>query len=133
MRKYLTPGFLAAASFAFGVSTAFAIDITGAGATFPYPVYAKWAEAYKQKTNVGMNYQSIGSGGGIAQIKARTVDFGASDMPLKPEDLQAAGLMQFPVVIGGVVPVVNIEGVAPGAMKFTGPLLADIYLGKIKK
>ena len=110
-----------------------AADITGAGATFPYPIYAKWAEAYKAKTGIGMNYQSIGSGGGIAQIKAKTVDFGASDMPLKPEDLQAAGLVQFPAIIGGVVPVVNIEGVAPGAMKLTGPVLADIYLGKIKK
>jgi len=109
-----------------------AADITGAGATFPYPIYAKWAEAYKAKTGVGMNYQSIGSGGGIAQIKAKTVDFGASDMPLKPEDLQAAGLTQFPAIIGGVVPVVNIEGVGPGAMKLTGPVLADIYLGKIK-
>ena len=133
MSKYLTHGFFAAATIAFGMSTATAIDITGAGATFPYPIYAKWAEAYKQKTNIGMNYQSIGSGGGIAQIKAKTVDFGASDMPLKPEDLQAAGLMQFPAIIGGVVPVVNIEGVAPGAIKFTGPVLADIYLGKIKK
>jgi phosphate transport system substrate-binding protein len=133
MRKHLTQGSIAAALFAFGVSTAMAIDITGAGATFPYPIYAKWAEAYKAKTGVGMNYQSIGSGGGIAQIKAGTVDFGASDMPLKPEDLQAAGLMQFPAIIGGVVPVVNVEGVAPGAMKFTGPVLADIYLGKIKK
>ena len=129
MRKYLTQGLLAAATITFGVSAAIAVDITGAGATFPYPIYAKWAEAYKQKTGVGMNYQSIGSGGGIAQIKAKTVDFGASDMPLKPEDLQAAGLMQFPVIIGGVVPVVNIDGVTPGAMKFTGPVLADIYLG----
>ena len=133
MFKVMTQGFLAAATIAFGLSNATAIDITGAGATFPCPIYAKWAEAYKQKTGVGMNYQSIGSGGGIAQIKAKTVDFGASDMPLKPEDLQAAGLMQFPAIIGGVVPVVNIEGVAPGAMKFTGAVLADIYLGKIKK
>src|SRR6266567_6775784 len=109
-----------------------AVDITGAGATFPYPIYAKWADAYKQKTNVGMNYQSIGSGGGIAQIKAKTVDFGASDMPLKPEDLQAAGLMQFPAIIGGVVPVVNLDGVTPGQLKFTGTVLADIFLGKIK-
>jgi len=125
--------FLAAAVLTLGAAgTASAADITGAGATFPYPVYAKWAEAYKAKTGVGMNYQSIGSGGGIAQIKAKTVDFGASDMPLKPEDLQSAGLMQFPAIIGGVVPVVNIEGVAPGALKFTGPVLADIYLGKIK-
>ncbi len=127
------PALLAAATLAFGLAApAFAVDITGAGATFPYPIYAKWAEAYKAKTGVGMNYQSIGSGGGIAQIKAKTVDFGASDMPLKPEDLQAAGLMQFPAIIGGVVPVVNIEGVAPGALKFNGPVLADIYLGKIK-
>jgi phosphate transport system substrate-binding protein len=133
MTKHLTQALVAAATIALGMSPAAAIDITGAGATFPYPIYAKWAEAYKQKTNVGMNYQSIGSGGGIAQIKAKTVDFGASDMPLKPEDLQAAGLVQFPAVIGGVVPVVNIEGVAPGAIRFTGPVLADIYLGKIKK
>ena len=124
--------FFAAAALAFGV-TAQAVDITGAGATFPYPIYAKWAEAYKQKTGVGMNYQSIGSGGGIAQIKAKTVDFGASDMPLKPEDLHAAGLTQFPAIIGGVVPVVNIDGIASGSLKFTGPVLADIYLGKIKK
>jgi phosphate transport system substrate-binding protein len=110
-----------------------AVDITGAGATFPYPIYAKWAEAYKAKTGVAMNYQSIGSGGGIAQIKAKTVDFGASDMPLKPEDLQKDGLMQFPAVIGGVVPVVNLEGIAPGALRFNGPVLADIYLGRIRK
>jgi phosphate transport system substrate-binding protein len=110
-----------------------AADITGAGATFPYPIYAKWAEAYKAKTGSGMNYQSIGSGGGIAQIKAKTVDFGASDMPLKAEDLQAAGLMQFPAIIGGVVPVVNVAGVAPGALKLTGKVLADVYLGKVKK
>jgi phosphate transport system substrate-binding protein len=127
------PQLLAAAALSLGVAaSAAAVDITGAGATFPYPIYAKWAEAYKAKTGVGMNYQSIGSGGGIAQIKAKTVDFGASDMPLKPDDLQAAGLMQFPAIIGGVVPVVNIEGIAPGALKFTGPVLADIYLGKIK-
>ncbi len=110
-----------------------ATDITGAGATFPYPIYAKWAEAYKAKTGAGMNYQSIGSGGGIAQIKAKTVDFGASDMPLKAEDLQAAGLMQFPAIIGGVVPVVHLEGIAPGALKLTGSVLADIYHGKAKK
>jgi phosphate transport system substrate-binding protein len=110
-----------------------AADVTGAGATFPYPIYAKWAEAYKAKTGVGMNYQSIGSGGGIAQIKAKTVDFGASDMPLKQEDLQAAGLMQFPAIVGGVVPVMNLEGMQPGAIKLTGPILADIYQGKIKK
>jgi phosphate transport system substrate-binding protein len=132
MRKHLLQGFLAAATVAFGLSTASAVDITGAGATFPFPIYAKWAEAYKAKSGVGMNYQSIGSGGGIAQIKAKTVDFGASDMPLKPEDLQSAGLMQFPAIIGGVVPIVNLEGVAAGTIRFTGPVLADIYLGKIK-
>jgi phosphate transport system substrate-binding protein len=113
-------------------TTAAAVGITGAGATFPYPIYAKWAEAYKARTGVGLNYQSIGSGGGIAQIKAKTVDFGASDAPLKPDDLRSAGLMQFPAIIGGIVPVVNIEGVAPGQLKLTGPVLADIYLGKIK-
>ena len=111
---------------------ALAADITGAGATFPYPIYAKWADAYKSKTGVGMNYQSIGSGGGIKQIQSKTVDFGASDAPLTPEDLAQSGLMQFPAIIGGIVPVVNLEGVAPGALKFTGPVLADIYLGKIK-
>src|SRR3982750_3352230 len=110
--------------------SAHAADITGAGATFPYPIYAKWADAYRKQTGVGMNYQSIGSGGGIAQIKAKTVDFGASDMPLKPEELQAAGLMQFPAIVGGIVPIVNLEGITPGAMKLTGAVLADIYLGK---
>src|SRR5204863_4542011 len=131
MHAYLARGFVAAAAIAFGLSSAFAADITGAGATFPYPLYAKWAEAYKQKTGIGLNYQSIGSGGGIAQIKAKTVDFGASDMPLKPDDLQQSGLMQFPAIIGGVVPVVNLEGIAPGQLKFTGPVLGDIFLGKI--
>ena len=129
--KRYTTGFLAVSALSLGLN-ARAVDITGAGATFPYPIYAKWAEAYKAKTGIGMNYQSIGSGGGIAQIKAKTVDFGASDMPLKPEDLQAAGLMQFPAIIGGVVPVLNVEGIPSGALKLTGPVLADIYLGKIK-
>ncbi len=110
-----------------------AADITGAGATFPYPIYAKWAEAYKAKTGNALNYQSIGSGGGINQIKARTVDFGASDMPLKPEDLKKEGLTQFPAIIGGVVPVVNLESVKPGEVKLTGAVLADIYLGKVKQ
>jgi phosphate transport system substrate-binding protein len=112
---------------------AYAGDITGAGATFPYPIYAKWAEAYKAQTDVGMNYQSIGSGGGIKQIQAKTVDFGASDMPLKPEDLEKNGLMQFPAVMGGDVPVYNLNGINPGELKFTGELLANIYLGKITK
>jgi phosphate transport system substrate-binding protein len=110
-----------------------ALDITGAGATFPYPIYAKWADAYKKSTGVGLNYQSIGSGGGIKQITAKTVDFGASDMPMKPEDLQKNGLMQFPAVMGGVVPVYNIKGVGAGEITLSGQQLADIYLGKIKK
>lgn len=114
-------------------SAALAADITGAGATFPYPIYAAWAQEYKKATGNGLNYQSIGSGGGIKQIKAKTVDFGASDMPLKAEDLEASGLMQFPAIMGGVVPVVNLEGVSPGQLKLTGEVLADIYLGKITK
>ncbi len=108
-------------------------EITGAGATFPAPIYAKWAEAYQKASGVKMNYQSIGSGGGIKQITEKTVDFGASDMPLKPEVLQKDGLMQFPTVVGGVVPVVNLRGVKAGEMRLTGPVLADIYLGKITK
>ena len=114
------------------VSVAQAADISGAGATFPAPVYAKWAELYKAKTNNGLNYQAIGSGGGIKQIEAKTVDFGASDKPLKPADLQANGLMQFPTVVGGVVPVMNLPGVKPGAVKLSGALLGDIYLGQVK-
>src|SRR4051812_28530080 len=102
------------AAIAAGSQPALAADITGAGATFPYPLYAKWAEAYKQQTGIGLNYQSIGSGGGIKQIRSRTVDFGASDAPLKAEELAKDGLIQFPTVMGGVVPVVNLEGVAPG-------------------
>ncbi len=109
-----------------------AADITGAGATFPYPIYAKWADAYKTQTGVGMNYQSIGSGGSIKQIKAKTVDFGASDMPLTPEELNKEGLLQFPAIVGGVVPVANLEGVAPGQLRLTGRVLADIFLGNIK-
>ena len=110
-----------------------AADISGAGATFPYPIYAKWAEAYAAKTGVKLNYQSIGSGGGIAQINARTVDFGASDMPLKPEELEKSGLTQFPPVIGGEVLVVNLPGIQPGQMTLDGPTIANIYLGKITK
>jgi phosphate transport system substrate-binding protein len=120
----------AAAVFA---SVAMAAEITGAGATFPYPIYAKWADAYKKSTGTSMNYQSIGSGGGIKQITAKTVDFGASDMPMKGEDLQKNGLLQFPAIIGGDVPVYNLKDVKPGELKFTGALLADIYLGKVKK
>ncbi len=110
-----------------------AAEITGAGATFPAPIYGKWAEAYQKATGHKINYQSIGSGGGIKQITAKTVDFGASDMPLTPAELDKNGLVQFPAVIGGVVPVVNIAGVKPGEMRLTPALLADIYLGKITK
>lgn len=116
-----------------GAGIASAADITGAGATFPYPIYAKWAAAYKKATGTGMNYQSIGSGGGIKQISAKTVDFGASDKPLKPDALSKGGLMQFPAIMGGVVPVINVKGIGPGQVKLTGALLGDIYLGKVKK
>ncbi|HET7729252.1 MAG TPA: phosphate ABC transporter substrate-binding protein PstS [Usitatibacter sp.] len=125
---------LAPAALATALSApALAVDITGAGATFPYPIYAKWADAYKKQTGNGMNYQSIGSGGGIKQITAKTVDFGASDMPLKSEDLQKHGLVQFPAIMGGVVPVYKLDGVGPGEVRFTGALLADIYLGKVAR
>ena len=110
-----------------------AATITGAGATFPYPVYSKWAYMYNQETGVRLNYQSIGSGGGIKQIKAKTVDFGASDAPLKPAELNQFGLMQFPMIMGGVVPVVNIKGISAGQLKLSAANLADIYLGKITK
>lgn len=110
-----------------------AADLTGAGATFPYPIYSKWAEAYKAATGIGLNYQSIGSGGGIKQIKAKTVDFGASDMPLKADELEKEGLIQFPAIIGGVVPVVNLEGIAPGQLKLTADVITGIHLGKITK
>jgi phosphate transport system substrate-binding protein len=112
---------------------ALAAEISGAGATFPYPIYAKWAEAYREKTGTSMNYQSIGSGGGIKQIIANTVDFGASDMPLKPDDLAKDGLQQFPMVMGGVVPVINLAGIAPGQLKLDGHVLAGMYLGTITK
>jgi phosphate transport system substrate-binding protein len=107
--------------------------INGAGATFPYPVYSQWAHEYEKQTKVRLNYQSIGSGGGIAQIKAKTVDFGASDAPLKPEELKKWGLIQFPMIIGGVVPVFNLKGIKTGAIHLTSENIADIYLGKIKK
>ncbi len=108
-------------------------DVTGAGATFPAPIYAKWADAYHKATGARINYQSVGSGAGIKQIKSKTVDFGASDMPLKDEDLAKDGMVQFPTVIGGVVPVVNIKGIQPGQIRLTGQVLGDIYLGKITK
>lgn len=122
-----------AAGAAVAFSSAVAADITGAGATFPYPIYSKWAESYKAATGNGLNYQSIGSGGGIKQIKAKTVDFGASDMPLSVEDLSTEGLMQFPAIMGGVVPIVNLDGVTPGQLKMTPDVIANIYLGKILK
>jgi phosphate transport system substrate-binding protein len=122
-----------AALCAAGAATAVvAAQISGAGATFPYPIYAKWAEAYQQKTGVGLNYQSIGSGGGIKQIQAATVTFGASDKPMEMKDLDASGLVQWPMIIGGVVPVVNIAGVKPGELMLDGPTLASVYLGEIK-
>jgi phosphate transport system substrate-binding protein len=124
---------IAGAAAALVMTTSFAADMTGAGATFPYPIYAKWAEGYKAATGNGLNYQSVGSGAGIKQIKAKTVDFGASDMPLKADELEKEGLMQFPAIMGGVVAVVNVDGVTPGQLKMTGPVLADIYLGKITK
>jgi phosphate transport system substrate-binding protein len=120
----------AAASFSH---IAFAQDITGAGASFPAPLYAKWASDYNKATGVKINYQSVGSGAGLKQIEAKTVDFGASDAPLKDEELQAKGLIQFPTVVGGVVPVVNIQGIKPGELKLNGQVLGDIYLGKITK
>jgi phosphate transport system substrate-binding protein len=122
-------GFAAALS----MSVASAADISGAGATFPYPIYAKWADAYKTETGVGLNYQSIGSGGGIKQIQAKTVTFGATDAPLSGADLDKSGLVQFPMVMGGIVPVVNIDGVKPGDLVLDGPTLAAIFLGKITK
>jgi phosphate transport system substrate-binding protein len=122
-------GFSAVAAY----SSAVAADVTGAGATFPAPVYAKWADMYKKASGNAVNYQSVGSGAGIKQIKAKTVDFGASDKPLKIDELNEAGLMQFPMVMGGVVTIVNLDGIAPGQLKLTGPVIADIYMGKITK
>jgi len=120
-------------SLSFLAAASFAAEITGAGATFPYPVYAKWAEAYKAKSGLSMNYQSIGSSGGIKQIKAKTVDFGATDNPMSFEDLEKEGLVQFPAIIGGIVAVINVEGVKPGQLKLTGDLLAELFSGGIAK
>src|SRR5450759_260042 len=133
MKSEFVQRLISYAALAFGLAAAPAVlaaDITGAGATFPYPLYSKWAEAYKAKTGIGMNYQSIGSGGGIKQIIAKTVDFGASDAPMQVAELEKNGLVQFPMVMGGVVPVYNLEGIKPGAVRLTGAVLADIYLGK---
>ncbi|MGP9814328.1 phosphate ABC transporter substrate-binding protein PstS [Rhodopseudomonas sp. NSM] len=123
---------IVAAGLVAASTSAFAADITGAGATFPFPLYSKWADAYKKETGNGLNYQSIGSGAGIKQIIAKTVTFGASDMPLKPEQLEKEGMIQWPQAMGALVPVMNLEGIKPGEMVFTGELLGDIYLGKIK-
>jgi len=122
-----------AAALSLLAISAAAADLTGAGASFPAPIYGKWADAYQKATGNRINYQSIGSGGGIKQITAKTVDFGASDMPLKADVLDKDGLVQFPTVIGGVVPVVNLAGIKPGELKLTGTVLADIYIGKITK
>lgn len=130
--KFRTFAAVAALSLTYAAPS-FALDITGAGATFPFPLYSKWAEAYKASSGNGLNYQSIGSGGGIRQIKANTVDFGASDMPLKGEDLAKDGLTQFPSAIGAEVPAISIPGIEARKLKLTGPILADIYLGKISK
>jgi len=132
-RPSLRVALLGSAALMLAATAAQATDVTGAGSSFVYPVLAKWAAAYTEKTGDRINYQSVGSGAGIAQIKAGTVTFGASDKPLTPEELSAAGLAQFPVIIGGVVPVVNLEGVGPGQMRLSGPVLADIYLAKITK
>src|SRR5262250_4004294 len=121
-----------ACALAIGALGASAADIAGAGATFPYPIYAKWADAYKKETGTGLNYQSIGSGGGIKQIKAKTVTFGATDAPLSGKELDESGLAQFPMVMGGIVPVVNVEGLQPGDLVLDGPTLAKIFLGEVK-
>lgn len=117
----------------FAAVPALAVNITGAGATFPYPIYSKWAEAYKAKTEIGLNYQAIGSGAGIKQIEAKTVDFGASDMPLTTDVLEKNGLQQFPTVMGGEVLAINVKGIKKGELKLNGQVIADIYLGKITK
>ena len=124
---------LVAAGFSAASMLSFAADITGAGATFPFPIYAKWAEAYKEVTGTGMNYQSIGSSGGLKQIRAKTVTFGASDAPVKGDELDKDGMVQFPAIIGGTVPVINLDGFKPGELRVTGPVLAEMFMGKIIK
>ncbi|MFZ9406600.1 MAG: phosphate ABC transporter substrate-binding protein PstS, partial [Burkholderiaceae bacterium] len=126
-------GLIAGLTLSTSALTAQAADITGAGATFPFPIYAKWAEAYKKETGTGLNYQSMGSSGGIRQIRAKTVTFGATDAPVKGEELDRDGMVQFPAIIGGTVPVVNLEGIKPGELRVTGPVLAEIFLGTISK
>ena len=131
MKTYLHVLALAGFALAAPLAPVSAAEISGAGATFPYPIYAKWADAYKKETGIGLNYQSIGSGGGIKQIKAKTVTFGASDAPLKGDDLEKTGLVQFPMVMGGIVPVVNLDGVKAGSLVLDGPTLAEIFMGRI--
>src|SRR5262247_3860166 len=133
MCRFLSPVLIAVTLLGSFCTPARSEDVRGAGSTFVYPVLAKWAEAYKAKAGTRIDYQAVGSGVGIRQIKSRTVDFGASDAPLRPEELAAAGLIQFPIVVGGVAPVVNVEGIGPGQLRLTGSVLADIYLGKITK
>ncbi len=131
--RFMSYAAAAALAAVFTVNAAVAADISGAGATFPYPIYGKWADAYKKETGIGLNYQSIGSGGGIKQIEAGTVTFGASDKPLPGEELDKFGLAQFPMVMGGIVPVVNLEGIKPGELVLDGPTLAKIFMGEITK
>src|SRR6266496_725975 len=131
--RFMSYAAAAGLAAAFTITTAQAADISGAGATFPYPIYAKWADAYKKETGIGLNYQSIGSGGGIKQIEAKTVTFGATDAPLKGGELDKFGLFQFPMVMGGIVPVVNIAGVKPGELVLDGPTLANIFMGTVTK
>ncbi len=133
MNAFIRKFAVAAASALAMASAAQAADITGAGATFPYPIYAKWAEAYKKATNVGLNYQSIGSSGGIRQIRAKTVAFGGTDAPLSGAELEKDGMVQFPAILGGVVPVINVEGFKPGELKVTGEVLAEMFMGTISK
>ena len=133
MKNVFPYSFLAAALALTATAGVQAQEITGAGATFPAPIYSKWASDYNKLTGVKVNYQSIGSGGGIKQIDSKTVDFGASDMPLTDEVLKTKGQIQFPTVIGGVVPILNVTGIAPGQLKMTGQSLGDIYLGKVSR
>jgi phosphate transport system substrate-binding protein len=131
MRRMFIKSLIGGAALAFGLNVATAADITGAGATFPYPIFAKWAEDYKKVTGTGLNYQSIGSSGGIRQIRAKTVTFGASDAPVGGADLDKDGMVQFPVILGGVVPVINLEGFKPGELRVTGEVLAEMFMGWI--
>ncbi len=131
LKQRILKTLIGGAALALTMGAAQAADITGAGATFPYPIFAKWAEDYKKATGTGLNYQSIGSSGGIRQIRAKTVTFGASDAPLSGADLDKDGMVQFPVILGGVVPVINLEGFKPGELKITGEALAEVFMGTI--